>query len=109
MSSTSSKPNPDPESSSTSAQLQALERRMSALSIKVANDRADAREKIPPVPGTWVRDSPYTQELEQFQIRMEKTWIRVRGSRIEDKEAFVRTLEEGYEKLITTWKNDGKV
>lgn len=109
MSSTTSKPSSDPASPSTSAVLQSLERRMSTLSIRVATDRADAREKLPLVPGTWVRDSVYTQQLDEFQIKMEKTWIGLRDASVKKKEVYVGMLEDGYEKMITAWKAEGKV
>lgn len=100
--------NPDPASPSTLAQLQSLERRISALSIKVATDRADAREKLPLVAGRWTRDSVYTQQLDMFQISMEETWIGLRGASLKKKEVYVGMMEEGYEKMITTLKAEGK-
>ncbi|USP78163.1 hypothetical protein yc1106_05437 [Curvularia clavata] len=107
MSTTTANSKSDPAFPSTSAQLQSLERRMSALSIRVATDRADAREKLTLVPRIWTRDSVYTEQLEQFQISIEQTWIGLRGASMKKKESYVETMEGVYEKMITTFKAEG--
>ena len=109
MTSTTTRSDPASSPHSPSTRLKSLDRRITSLCIKIATDRADAREKIIVAPGTWVKDNQYTRSLEVVQINVEKDWIELREEILEAKEWYVCAMEREYEALMAEWRAEGKV
>jgi recombinational DNA repair ATPase RecF len=89
--------------------FKSLDQRVTALSIKIATDRANAREKLPRIFATWAKENEYTFELDQIQITIEQEWIAMRCDNLEDKTEFVEGWERYYDKLIAEWRADGRI
>ncbi|EUC45608.1 hypothetical protein COCMIDRAFT_95169 [Bipolaris oryzae ATCC 44560] len=96
-------------SPSTAANHKSLEKRITALSIKIATDRANRREMLPLDHTTWKREDPWSADLERFQIELEELWIEVRGQTLEFKTVWVDAVEKMYADEIGIWRASGMV
>lgn len=74
-----------PYEAAAAAILKFLEKRITALSIKIATDRANLRERLPLSYTTWKRENRWTADLERYQIELEKLWIKIQDATLDYK------------------------
>ncbi|EMD90555.1 hypothetical protein COCC4DRAFT_126687 [Bipolaris maydis ATCC 48331] len=91
-------------SPSTAETLKSLQKRITALCIRIATARANYREKLPLNHTTWTREDAVSTDLNQLQIDLEDEWINIQGESLELKMVWVDFVEAVYADLSTFYE-----
>ncbi|XP_014552373.1 hypothetical protein COCVIDRAFT_110498 [Bipolaris victoriae FI3] len=96
-----------PYEAAAAAILKSLEKRITALSMKIATDRANLRERLPLNYTTWKRENRWTADLERYQIELERLWIKIQDATLDYKMVWVDEVEKRYADRIGNWRTNG--